>query len=59
VAFTTVPVSIRARSEAMSTAASAVSWTFAGIFRRLDCTICAIAWSFVMGSWLAGNSMVS
>src|SRR6266478_1511770 len=59
VAFTTVPVSIRAWSEARSTAAFAVSWTVAGTLRKVDCEICAIAWSFVMFSWPETNSIVS
>src|SRR5215831_4508368 len=36
VAFTTVPVNMRPRSEAMSTAAFAVSWMVACVFRKLD-----------------------
>jgi hypothetical protein len=48
VAFTTVPVSMRALSDASRTAAFAVSETLAGAFRKLRVAICAIACSLVM-----------
>src|SRR5262249_15968975 len=59
VAFTTVPVSMRARSEAIRTAAFAVSWMVAGTFRKVDWGIWAIAWSLVICSWPARKSIVS
>lgn len=44
----TVPVIIRARSEARNTAAFAVSETLAGTFRKLKLAILAIICSFEM-----------
>jgi hypothetical protein len=58
-AFITVPVSMRARSEAIDTAAFAVSWTVAESLRKLDRAMCAIAWSFVIFSWPVRKSIVS
>src|SRR5579885_503117 len=58
-AFTTVPVIIRARSEAISTAAFAVSLTVAGVFRKLEVATCPMACSLLMFILPATNSMVS
>ena len=59
VAFTTVPVSTRARSDAIRTAAFAVSDTLAVVFRTFEFAICAIAWSFVTFTLPAKASIVS
>ena len=50
---------MRARSQAIKTAAFAVSCTVAGILRKLDSAICAIASSFVMFSRVPKNCIVS
>jgi len=47
------------RSQAISTAAFAVSWTVAPTFTQLDCAIYAMAWSFVMFNWPARKAIVS
>jgi hypothetical protein len=49
---------MRARSEARSVAAFAVSETLAGTFRKLRFAIRAIAWSFVMFTLLTKASIV-